>query len=144
MNDPTAYVRVKAAGALYGLGDLSRIQTLEELIASDAAVSRLMAAQAMSTRPDARWLEQVRSLTSASEPEVRVGAATLLAPHDPEAARAVLAAALNDPNPAIRDMAGESIIETSTTDIRALRRFLRSPRALEQVQAAGQILAVVR
>ena len=92
----------------------------------------------MSARPDARWLEQVRSLTSASEPEVRVGAATLLAPHDPEAARAVLDAALNDPNPAIRDMAGESIIETSTTDIRALRRFLRSPEALEQVQAAGQ------
>jgi hypothetical protein len=41
-------------------------------------------------------------------------------------------------------MAGESIIETATTDIRALRGFLRSPRALEQVQAAGQILAVVR
>jgi HEAT repeat protein len=69
LNDPTAYVRVKAAGALYGLGDLSGFQTLQELIASDAAVSRLMAAQAMSARPDARWLEQVRSLTSASEPD---------------------------------------------------------------------------
>jgi HEAT repeat protein len=144
LNDPTAYVRVKAAGALYGLGDLSGFQTLEELSASDATVSRLMAAQAMAARPDTRWLEQVRSLTSASEPEVRVGAATLLAPHDPEAARKVLNAALADPNPAIRDMAGQSIIDTATTDIRALRGFLRSPKALEQVQAAAQILAVLR
>ena len=56
----------------------------------------------------------------------------------------MLNAALADPNPAIRDMAGESIIDTATTDIRALRRFLRSPKALEQVQAAAQILAVLR
>jgi HEAT repeat protein len=144
MSDPTAYVRVKAAGALYSLGDLSGMQTLQELSASDAAVSRLMAVQAMAGRPDATWLEAVRRLTSATEPEVRVGAATLLAPHDPEAARKVLEAAMNDPNPAIREMAGESMIDVTTTDLRALRQFLRSPKALEQVQAAGQILSIVR
>jgi len=144
MSDPTAYVRVKAAGALYSLGDLSGMQTLQELSASDAAVSRLMAVQAMAGRPDATWLEAVRRLTSATEPEVRVGAATLLAPHDPEAARKVLEAAMNDPNPAIREMAGESMIDVTTTDLRALRQFLRSPKALEQVQAAGQILTIVR
>jgi HEAT repeat protein len=144
LGDPTAYVRVKAAGALYGLGDLSGLQTLQDLSTSDAAVSRLMAAQAMAGRPDARWLDAVRSLTSATEPEVRVGAATLLAPHDPEAARKVLEAAMNDPNPAIREMAGESMIDSTTTDLRALRQFLRSPKALEQVQAAGQILTVLR
>jgi HEAT repeat protein len=144
LNDPTAYVRVKAAGALYGLGDLSGMQTLQDLSASDAAVSRLMAAQAMAGRPDARWLDTVRSLTSATEPEVRVGAATLLAPHDPEAARKVLESAMNDPNPAIREMAGESMIDITTTDLRALRQFLRSSKALEQVQAAGQILTVLR
>jgi HEAT repeat protein len=144
LTDPTAYVRVKAAGALYGLGDLSGMQTLQELSASDAAVSRLMAAQAMAGRPDARWLDAVRTLTSATEPEVRVGAATLLSPHDPEAARKVLEAAMNDPNPAIREMAGESMIDVTTTDLRALRQFLRSSKALEQVQAAGQILTVLR
>ena len=144
LNDPTAYVRVKAAGALYGLGDFSGLQTLQELSTSDAAVSRLMAAQAMAARPDARWLDAVRTLTSATEPEVRVGAATLLAPHDPEAARKVLEAAMNDPNPAIRDLAGESMIDVTTTDLRSLRQFLRSSKALEQVQAAGQILTVLR
>lgn len=144
LSDQTAYVRVKAAGALYSLGDMSGAQLLQQLAVADAPVSRLMAAQGMAARPDAQWLELVRSLTSAGEPEIRVGAATLIAPHDPELARRVLEGAVNDPNPTIRQMAGESIIQASRGDLRALRYLLKSVRPLEQVHAAAQILALVK
>lgn len=144
LSDPTAYVRVKAAAALYSLGDNSGLGILQELATSDAPVSRLMAVQGMASKPDAQWLEQVRQLTSASEPEVRVGAATLLVPHDPELARRVLEGAMNDPNPAIREMAGETTIELSANDLRALRYLLKSTRPLERVKAGGRILALVR
>jgi HEAT repeat protein len=144
LSDQTDYVRVKAAAALYGLGDMSGAAILQELSAAEAPISRLVAAQAMSSRPDAQWLDQVRQLTSASEPEVRVGAATLVAPHDPELARRVLGEAMKDQNPAIREMASDSILETSAHDLRALRHLLRSTRPLERVRAASRILAFVR
>ena len=144
LSDPTAYVRVKAAAALYSLGDNSGLGILQELATSDAPVSRLMAVQGMASKPDAQWLEQVRQLTSASEPEVRVGAATLLVPHDPELARRILEGAMTDPNPAIREMAGETTIELSANDLRALRYLLKSTRPLERVKAGGRILALVR
>jgi HEAT repeat protein len=144
LKDPVSFVRVKAAGALFGLGDMSGLPLLQELATSDVASSQLIAAQAMASQPDGQWLDLVRRLTSASEPEIRVGAATLLVPHDPELARRVLDAAMNDGNPAIRDMAGETVVDLWATDLRGLRQMLKSPNAIARAKAAGRILTLVR
>ena len=123
-------MRVKAAGALYGLNDLSGLQILQDLLQADPATSRLIAVQAMASRPDSLWLDQVRRLTSVAEPEVRVGAARLLVPHDPELARKVLQGAMNDGNPAIRELASDAFGEV------AANRFPDSSAAHEEQRPA--------
>jgi HEAT repeat protein len=144
LSDQTSYVRVKAAGTLFRLDDMSGLQLLQELAASEVPMSRLMAAQAMASKPDAVWLEHVRKLASAAEPEVRVGAARLLAPHDPEYARTVLEGVMADQNPAIRNLASEILADVAATDPRSLRRLLKSDDRLTRVRAAGHLLALTR
>jgi HEAT repeat protein len=144
IKDQTSYVRVKAAAALFALGDMSGLPILQELTTAEAPVSRLMAAQSMASQPGPDWLALLRDLTAATEPEIRVGAARLIAPHDPELARRVLEAAMNDQNPAIRDMATESYIEVAPADLRTLRQLLKSSNPLARVQAAARILALLR
>lgn len=144
LQDQTSYVRTKAAGALYGLNDMSGLSILQDLLQADPTKSRLIALQAMASRPDAAWLEHVQRLSSATEPEVRVGAARLLAPHDPEAARRVLQGVLNDPNPALREMASEAMGEVESTDLPTLRRLMKSNDRLTGVRAAARLLTVLR
>jgi len=142
--DKTGYVRIRAAAALFRLGDMSGLSMLQELYAAEAAASRLIAAQAMASQPDSLWMDQVRRLTSATEPEVRIGAARLIAPHDPELARRVIDQGMADRNPAIRDMAAEALSDVVATDLRALRHLLRLPDRLARARAAAHILALVR
>ena len=144
LSDPISFVRVKAAAALFALGDVSGLGILQELASQEAAVSRLMAAQAMASQPGPEWQEQVRRLTAASEPQVRVGAARLLVPHQPELARSILEHAMNDPNPAIRDMASESFVDVVPADLRVLRHLLKSPNSHARARAASRILALLR
>jgi HEAT repeat protein len=141
LTDPTSYVRVKAAGALYGLNDLSGLQILQDLMQADPPTSRLIAVQAMASRPDSLWLDQVRRLTSVAEPEVRVGAARLLVPHDPELARRVLQDAMNDGNPAIRELASDAFGEVAA-DFPTLRQLMKSNDRLTSVRAAGRASAL--
>lgn len=104
-----------------------------------------MTLQAMASRPDAAWLDQVRRLASAPEPEARVGAARLLAAHDPDLARKLLESAMNDPNPAIREMASEGLSGTGVTDLSTLRQFMKSTDRLTSVRAAaGVLMAALR
>ena len=140
--DPTSYVRVRAAGALYGLNDMSGLQILQDLLQAEPSAGRLIALQAMASRPDAVWLEQVRRLASAPEPEIRVGAARLLGPHDPELARKVLQGVMTDPNPAIREMASDASADVETTDFPALRQLMKSNNRLTGVRAAGRVLTL--
>jgi len=142
--DQTSNVRVKAAGALYGLNDMSGLEMLQTLLQAEPSASRLIALQAMASRPDAAWLEQVQRLSSAAEPEVRVGAARLLAPHDPETARKVFEGVLNDPNPALREMASDAMGEVEATDLPTLRRLMKSNDRLVGVRAAARLLSVLR
>ena len=142
LNDPTSYVRVKAAGALYALNDMAGLQVLQDLQLAEPAASRLIAVQAMASKPDAQWVESVRRLTSADEPEVRVVAARLLSPHDPDLARKVLEGAMSDGNPAIREMASEAFGEVAATDFPTLRRLMTSNNRLTGVRAAGRLLTL--
>lgn len=144
LEDPSGYVRIRAAAALFRLGDTSGEPLLRDLYASEAQKSHLIAAQAMSSRPDGLWMDHVRRLTSASEPEVRIGAATLIAPHDPELAQRVIEREMADSNPAVREMATDALTEVVATDLRRLRQLLRLPDRLSRARAAGRILALVR
>jgi HEAT repeat protein len=144
LTDQTPYVRVKAAGALYGLNDMSGLQILQDQLQAEPSAGRLIALQAMASRPDAVWLEQLQRLASAAEPEVRVGAARLLSPHDPELARKILQGAANDANPAIREMASSALGEVEATDFPTIRRLMKSNDRLTSVRAAGSLLAVTR
>jgi hypothetical protein len=142
--DKTSFVRVKAAGALFRLGDTSGVSVLRDLMQEDSDRSRLIALQWTNTQPDAAWIQEARRLASSTEPDIRVQAAKLLAPHDPEYARTILTAALNDANPAIRDMAAESFTDVASTDLRTLRQLLKLPDRIASVRAAGRILTLLR
>jgi hypothetical protein len=144
LKDQSGFVRTRAAAALFGLGDMSGLTLLQGLMQDESARSRLIAAQAMASAPDAAWMDQVRNLTSAGEPEVRVGAARLLLPHDPEYARRILERAMNDDNPAIRDIASEAIGEAFSSDLRTLRFFMKLNDRLGRVRAAARVLALLR
>ena len=142
--DTVGYVRIRAAAALFRLGDMSGLSMLQDLWSAEAPQSRLIAAQAMASQPDALWMDQVRRLTSATEAEIRVGAARLIAPYDPELARRVIDQGMADRNPAVREMATEALTEVVATDLRSLRHLLRLPDRLARARAAGSILALVR
>jgi HEAT repeat protein len=144
LDDKSGYVRIKAAAALFRLGDMSGATMLQELWTAESEKSRLIAAQAMASQPDALWMDQVRRLTSAGEPEVRIGAARLIAPYDPQLARQIIDSGMADSNPAIRNMAAESLSEVLATDLKALRQLLRLPDRLARVRAAGRVLTLVR
>jgi HEAT repeat protein len=123
---------------------MSGLTLLQGLLQEESARSRLIAVQAMASSPDAAWIDQARQLTSASEPEVRIGAARLLLPHDPQYARPILERGMNDENPAIRDLASESIGEAAAGDLRALRYFMRLNDRLGRVRAAARVLVLLR
>jgi HEAT repeat protein len=144
LKDQNNYVRTRAAAALFGLGDMSGLTLLQGLLQEESARSRLIAAQAMAAAPDAAWIDLVRRLTAEAEPEVRIGAARLLLPHDPEYARPILERGMNDANPAIRDMASESIGEAAARDLRSLRYFMSLNDRLGRVRAAARVLVLLR
>ena len=116
LNDPSLFLRGRAAAALYRLGDDSGLSVLEGFAQSDSPETRLIAADAMASRPDQRWDALVRGLLTAPEPEVRVSAAKLIAPHDPDVARATLQNLTGDGNIAIREMASRALSEALPGD----------------------------
>jgi HEAT repeat protein len=145
LSDSTTYVRYKAAAALFALGDMSGLKILQDLASQESPAGRLMAAQGMASRPDAEWQQLVRPLLSAPEPEVRVGAARLLLPHQPALARPVLDAGMNDANPAIRELASESLVDSAPSgDLRALRQLLKATQPTVRVRAAARVLSLLR
>jgi hypothetical protein len=142
LTDRSSFVRVRDAAALYRVGDASGLDILHTLAASGEAGSRLIAAEALAARPDGSWLSLVRDLTDAAEPEVRLGAARLVAPHDPELARRVLNELANDPNLTIRELASEASADVAADDLPGLRQLLKpGTDPLVRVRAAGRILA---
>ena len=145
LSDPSSYVRTRAARALFRLGDMTGLPLLQNLTASDTAMSRLIAAEAMSSDPDQNWLALVRSLASSSEPEVRAGAARLLAAHDPDLARQALTELSRDPNIAIRELATRTLAESLPVgDLATLRQLMKNGDPLTRVRAAGAVLKATR
>jgi HEAT repeat protein len=146
LSDGSSYVRTRAAAALYRLGDSGGTPWLQELAASDIPSGRLVAAEAMACRPDQAWLALVTDLVrSGADPEVRLGAARLLASHDADLARSVAQQFGNDGNPAIRELAAGLMADTLSGDgLATLRGFLRTGDDQTRLRAAVRVLALTR
>ncbi len=144
--DGSSHVRTRAAAALYRLGDPAGTPWLQELAASDVPAGRLVAAEAMSSRPDAAWTALVTELaTTGGDPEVRLGAASLLAPHNPDLANSVARELSGDANIAIRELAASVMSETvSEEGLKVLRGQLHAASEVTRLRAASRILAVTR
>ena len=144
--DGSSHVRTRAAAALFRLGDPSGTPWLQELAASQVPAGRLVAAEAMSSRPDAAWTALVTELaTTGGDPEVRLGAARLVAPHNPDLARSVARELSGDANLAIRELAESVMSETASGEgLATLRRQLRSASDVMRLRAASRILDLTR
>ena len=144
LKDPHGIVRADAAAALYRLGSAAGIAVLEEYASSEEPGLRKFAAQAMAVRPDERWFALVRGLLSAPDPMARLDAATLLAPHDPAAARSVLEQLAADPNLGVQEATELVRAELVSTSLSDLRSLLKSRNLMARVRAGGRILALTR
>jgi HEAT repeat protein len=144
--DRSPHVRTRAAAALYRLGDPAGTPWLQELAASAVPAGRLVAAEAMSSRPDAAWTALVTELaTTGGDAEVRLGAARLLAPHNADLANSVARELAGDANIAIRELAASVMSETvSEEGLTVLRGQLRAASEVIRLRAASRILDVTR
>lgn len=146
LSDQSSHVRTRAAAALYRLGEPAGTPWLQELAASEVPAGRLVAAEAMASRPDAAWTALVTELaTAGSDPEIRLGAARLVAPYNPELANSVARELSNHDNLAIRELAAAVSADTASGDgLAALRALLRAGDEPTRVRAASRILALTR
>jgi hypothetical protein len=146
LSDGSAHVRTRAAAALYRLGDPRGTPWLMELAASDVPAGRLVAAEAMASRPDQAWMSLVTELaTTGTDPEIRLGAANLIAPHNPGLARSVAQEMSNNANPAIRELAVGLMVESvSGEGLATLRGLLRTGDERTRLGAATRILVLTR
>jgi hypothetical protein len=105
-----------------------------------------VAAEAMSSRPDAAWTALVTELaTTGGDAEVRLGAARLLAPHNADLANSVARELAGDANIAIRELAASVMSETvSEEGLTVLRGQLRAASEVIRLRAASRILDVTR
>jgi hypothetical protein len=93
---------------------------------------------------DAEWIEEIRPLISHPDPQVREKAAVLIAPYDNASARVALQGLLQDPNPAIRELAARDLAGKVAGDFATLRALLRHADATTRTQAAARILELTR
>lgn len=139
----TRLVKIKAAEALYTLGDDSGLEFLEGMLKSPEPALRMVGATGLASRPTPAWHSAVRELLQTSHPVVRLEAAALIAQYDPDAARAVLDRLVTDENPAVRVQAARVLAERVAGDFATLRRLMKSGDLLARVRAAGRILELI-
>jgi HEAT repeat protein len=143
MQDPQFTVRFAVAGALFRLHDGQGSSFLWDLYTSPHALIRAQALEATATEPTPAWLSGVRQLLTDPDPQVRLLAARLEAPHDPAAAAAAVQDLLRDGNIAVVEAATTALAEVAT-DFRSLRQLLRNGDLLIRVNAAARVLALTR
>jgi hypothetical protein len=144
LKDQGGFVAVRAAKALFDLNDPAGESLLTSLLSPEyPPATRLMGVDGMASRPTPAWVEATRSLALTGPPEVRLGAARLLAPHDPPVSEQVLGQLAGDASLAIRESAARIHAESST-NLRQLREFLRHADRATRVAAATRLLALTR
>ena len=144
LQDMLPEVRLQAAASLWLMDDASGLEVLRQFEDSEHPAVRLAALEATNTKRDGGWNSRARALLQSEDAMVRVQAATLLAPDDPQAAREVLDALASHENIGIREAAEKAVSGASGGDLRTLRRFLRSGNPATRVSAAVRVLEQVR
>lgn len=144
LNDVYPLVRLQAAAALTLLDDSTGVVVLREFEDSEHDGVRIGAVKAMAARPDANWQSRARQLMGSADQVVSINAAALLAPHDPEAARAVLERHRSASNPAVREAAELALSGEVATDLPTLRGYLRAGDSALRVKAGARILRLTR
>ncbi len=143
-------VRFSAAEALGRMGDASGAAFLQNTLQTNAtnpaaSLLRVQAAAALALiGPDTGWMDTARALLSDADSHVRVLAAQAIGPYDNATAKASLQALLNDPNPAIRQLAAQVLARDVAGDYATLRALLRSADGEARTLAAARILEITR
>ncbi len=140
LQDLLPEVRLQAAAALWLMDDGAGLEVLRQFEDSEFPAVRLAALEATKTKRDGGWTLRAKALLLADDAMVRVQAATLLAPHDPDSARQALDALAGHENPAIREAAEKAAADSVTGDLRILRGLLRSGNPAVRVASATRVL----
>ena len=148
MKDPDPLVRLWATVSLARHGDDQALSQVEQMLASPAPDVQLAAAEAWEGR-QGPWIAAIRPLLDNPDGLVRLDAARIIAPVDPDAARRVLDAALGDPNPVVRlesAKAADSLVESHRTlfDLPTLRQRLRDSDPHVRLAVASALLKLAR
>ena len=148
MNTPEPYTRSSAAVALALLGDSAGEQAVSGMLDSQVPDIRLMAAEAWRGQ-DGPWVSAVMPLLDNQDGLIRLRAAGLIAPVNPDAARRVLDQASGDPNPVVRSealaiTARAALDHPTVADLPGLRKRLRDADPAVRMYAAAAIMAVAR
>jgi HEAT repeat protein len=139
----------KAASALCRMKDAACLTFFRRIMASQQAQEypqlKVDAAADMALfGSESEWIEEIRPLVASADPQVRAKAAVLIAPYDNASARNALIGLLQDPNPAIRELAARDLAARVAGDFATLRFLLRSADATTRIHAAGRILELTR
>jgi hypothetical protein len=98
----------------------------------------------MSGTPTPTWQSTVKALLNEPDERVQLGAASLIAPFDPQAATATLERLGQSQNMTIREEAAKSYLRRLAADFASLRRYLRNPDVVIAGRAAARILELTR
>lgn len=146
----TFLVRQMAAVGLYKMNDMTGLSLLQtQLALAEAPViqvnfARFMAPLPGGPPPDPNWLKVVRGLTSNKDAAVRAQAAGILAPYDLDQARRTIEPLLIESDPAVREIAAQTMLDSIATDFSTIRRMLRATSSLTRVRAADRVLKLTR
>lgn len=148
LQDPDPYVRSSASVALARLGDADGQNRVQKMLESEVPDVQLMAAEAWDGQTGP-WISLITPLLQNPDGLTRLHAARLIAPFNPEGARAVLGTALQDPNPVIRAasseiLADQPLAQPVSGDLGVLRRLLRDRDGMVRVRAAALLMSMVR
>ncbi len=148
LDDPHPLVSSSAAVALARLGDPAGEEQANRMLGSDVPDVRLMAAAAFAARGDNRWTASITPLLQDPNGLTSLTAAELIATVNPEAAYAVVAAALSDSNPVVRAegarvLAIPALAGLVRSDLSSLRRLLRDLDPSVRLRSSSIILDLV-
>ena len=146
--DPDPLVRLWATVSLARHGDDQALNQVEKMLSSPAPDVQLAAAQAWEGR-SGPWVAVVRPLLENPDGLIRLQAARVIAPVDPESARRVLGAALGDANPVVRYESAQTLesvgdSQPSILDLPTLRQRLRDRDAHVRLTVARALLKLAR
>ena len=148
LQDSDPFVRSSASVALARLGDADGQAEVAKMLQSEIPDIQLMAAEAWDGQTGP-WISVITPLLQNTDGLTRLHAAKLIAPFNPEGARAVLNAALQDANPVVRAasaevLADQPLAQPPSGDLTQLRRLLRDRDAMVRLRAAALLMSIGR